>query len=84
MKEGATVADIMCGTASVSEALRRANYRVIASDMMTFAAHHARVRLLLSEGPQFRGTGLRNYEGRISSPEETQPAPRFVFQRVFT
>ncbi len=61
VKSGATVADIMCGTASVSEALRGAEYRVIASDMMTFAAHHARVRLLLSDEPNFFGIGLGGY-----------------------
>lgn len=56
---GATVADPMCGTASVSEALRAAGFRVFASDIMTYAAHHARVRLFLNEAPSFDGLGLR-------------------------
>jgi adenine-specific DNA-methyltransferase len=55
---GAVVADPMCGTAAVSEALRVAGFRVIASDIMTFAVHHARVRLLLKQAPNFRGLGL--------------------------
>jgi len=61
LPEGATVADLMCGTAAVSEALRQAEYRVIASDMMTFAAHHARVRLTVSAEPEFEGVGAKNY-----------------------
>ena len=59
---GAVVADLMCGTASVSEALRRHEYRVIASDIMTFAAHHARVRLLLSKAPSFAALRFSSYE----------------------
>lgn len=55
---GATVVDLMCGTASVSEALRAEGYRVIASDIMTYAAHHARVRLLLASPPPFLALGL--------------------------
>lgn len=66
VKDGATVADIMCGTAAVSEALRTSEYRVIASDMMTFAAHHARVRLLLSEEPKFARIGLGGYAGVLN------------------
>jgi adenine-specific DNA-methyltransferase len=57
LRSGGTVADIMCGTASVSESLRTSGYTVIASDIMTFAVHHARVRLLLSEPPPFRSIG---------------------------
>jgi adenine-specific DNA-methyltransferase len=53
-----TVADLMCGTASVSEALRASGYKVIASDLMTFAAQHASVRLLLDKPPHFEGLGL--------------------------
>lgn len=55
---GAVVADVMCGTGAVSEALRGSGYRVIACDMMTFSAHHARVRLLMKEEPAFDGLGL--------------------------
>lgn len=58
--KGGVVADPMCGTASVSEALRAAGYRVIASDIMTYAVHHARVRLLLNGPPPFSGLA-RNY-----------------------
>jgi adenine-specific DNA-methyltransferase len=56
--QGATVVDLMCGTASVSDALRAQGYRVIASDIMTYAVHHARVRLLLAGAPPFAALGL--------------------------
>ena len=60
--EGAVVADLMCGTASVAEALRKCGYRVIASDIMTFAVHHAKVRLLLPNAPPFEGICLGEYK----------------------
>jgi adenine-specific DNA-methyltransferase len=50
---GQVVADLMCGTASVSAALRASGYRVIASDLMTFAFQHATVRLTLDSPPPF-------------------------------
>ena len=63
VSDGAVVADIMCGTASVSEALRVAGYRVIASDMMSFAYHHAIVRLQLDRPPEFSGVSHDGYFG---------------------
>lgn len=59
---GDTVADLMCGTASVARSLKEANYRVIASDIMTYAIHHARVRLLCSTEPAFFSLGLSYQE----------------------
>jgi adenine-specific DNA-methyltransferase len=61
LPDNGVVADPMCGTASVSEALRRSGYRVIASDLMTYAVHHARVRLLLDAEPAFDRLGLGSY-----------------------
>ena len=83
VKDGATVADIMCGTAAVSEALRTADYRVIASDMMTFAAHHARVRLLLSEEPEFTRTGLGGYAGVLAHLNQLKPR-NGVFRKEYS
>lgn len=80
VKAGSTVADIMCGTASVSEALRQHEYRVIASDMMTFAAHHARVRLLLSGPPAFGGTGLEGYIGVLTHLNHLTPSQGVFFK----
>jgi adenine-specific DNA-methyltransferase len=54
---GSTVADLMCGTGSVSEALRTSGYKVIASDLMTFAVQHATVRLTLDAPPEFTRLG---------------------------
>lgn len=53
IEPGAKVADLMCGTASMSAELRRAGYAVVASDLMTYAKHHATVRLNISEAPAF-------------------------------
>lgn len=78
--KGATVADIMCGTASVSEALRQNEYRVIASDMMTFAVHHARVRLLLSVPPEFSGTGLKGYSEVLEYLNRLDPIQGVFFK----
>ncbi|AHM76349.1 DNA adenine methylase [Yersinia hibernica] len=47
------IADLMCGTASVSAELRKSNYRVIANDLMTYSYHHAVVNLKFSEEPSF-------------------------------
>jgi adenine-specific DNA-methyltransferase len=54
---GQVVADLMCGTAAVSEALRTSGYKVIASDLMTFSAQHATVRLTLDSPPSFSKLG---------------------------
>ncbi len=50
-----TIADLMCGTATVSSALRDAGYNVIANDVMTYSYHHARVELCMSMSPEFAG-----------------------------
>lgn len=47
------VSDLMCGTGSVSAALRNAGYNVIASDVMSFAVCHARVQLMINSPPSF-------------------------------
>lgn len=59
---GGTVADLMCGTASFAATLRAAGYRVIASDLMTYATYHAHVRLKLDRAPRFDRLGLGSYE----------------------
>ena len=52
-RPGSTIADLMCGTATVSAALRQAGYSVIANDVMTYSFHHARVALSISGPPNF-------------------------------
>ena len=54
---GSSIADPMCGTASVSVALAHAGYSVTASDALTFPVVHARTRLLVKETPTFEGLG---------------------------
>lgn len=54
---GSSIADPMCGTASVSIALARAGYHVTASDALTFPVVHARTRLLAKEAPAFEALG---------------------------
>jgi adenine-specific DNA-methyltransferase len=55
---GGRVADLMCGTGSVSEALALAGFSVYASDLMTFTYLHARVRLTMARPPLFRALGM--------------------------
>lgn len=57
LEPGATIADPMCGTASISAALAEANYNVLASDALTFPVIHARVRLLVKKEPAFHALG---------------------------
>jgi len=59
-RPGQVVADLMCGTASVSAALRASGYKVIASDLMTFAVQHATVRLTMASTTRFRSFGFVN------------------------
>jgi len=83
VKRGATIADIMCGTGAVSEAMRRGEYRVIASDIMTYATHHARVRLLLSEFPKFKNSKLDGYSGVLNYLNQVNPI-RGVFFKEYS
>lgn len=76
----ASVADMMCGTAAVSEALRQHRYRVIACDIMTFAAHHARSRLLFSKPPEFKGTGLGGYANVLRHLNRSDPIEGLFFK----
>lgn len=54
---GSSIADPMCGTASVSMALARRGYSVVAADALTFPVVHARARLLAERRPSFRALG---------------------------
>jgi adenine-specific DNA-methyltransferase len=54
---GGTVADPMCGTATVATALAGAGFTVTAGDELSFPVLHARVRLLLDEVPAFAALG---------------------------
>ena len=75
---GASVADVMCGTASFSAALRAAGYRVVASDVMTYAYCHAVVRLLLGKPPLFVGLKLGGYERVLNYLNRLEPVRGFM------
>lgn len=78
--EGAAVADPMCGTAAVSEALALAGYNVWASDALTFPVLHAKARLL-HEPPTFRAFG--GYESAIEHLNTLTPVEGY-FWREFS
>lgn len=78
---GGVIADLMCGTAAVSEGLRRAGYRVIASDLMTFATQHATARLLLDAPPPFEALG--GYTEVIAGLNDLPPR-RGLFYREYS
>lgn len=75
---GATVADVMCGTASVSAALRTSGYRVIASDIMTYAVQHAIVRLTLDCPPAFAKLGIGPYEEVLRYLNQLAPVKGYM------
>jgi adenine-specific DNA-methyltransferase len=77
---GGTVADLMCGTAAVAAALREQNYRVIASDLMTFSVHHARVRLKLSRTPPVGALGLGSYPEVLRYLNAMPPSEGFFYE----
>jgi len=72
-KEGDTVVDLMCGTASVSEMLRINGYSVIACDIMTYSVYHASVRLLAKEEPKFEKLGIGSYADVLSFLQTIKP-----------
>jgi adenine-specific DNA-methyltransferase len=76
---GGTVADLMCGTASVAAALRERNYRVLASDLMTFSVFHARVRLKLARAPRFAGLGFGSYPQVLDALNALPPSEGLFF-----
>ena len=78
---GATIADPMCGTAAVSAALRQSGFRVVASDLMTFAVQHARVRLLLAVAPAFGGIGC-SYGEAVGQLNRLKPVQGALPPRV--
>ncbi|WP_323591845.1 DNA adenine methylase [Aliarcobacter butzleri] len=70
---GGIVSDLMCGTASVSEMLRKNGYQVISSDIMTYATYHAKVRLLTNIEPSFEKLNLGSYLDVLSYLNNLKP-----------
>jgi adenine-specific DNA-methyltransferase len=75
---GSTIADPMCGTASVSEALAHAGYSVAASDFLTFPVLHAKARLLFDSAPSF--THLGGYAAAIDRLNSLAPVQGYFFR----
>lgn len=80
LSPGSSIADPMCGTASVSLALARAGYNVTASDALTFPVVHARTRLLAKRAPDF--VALHGYAGALEWLRTVEPRSGY-FSREF-
>ncbi|TCT60409.1 adenine-specific DNA-methyltransferase [Vibrio crassostreae] len=78
VKPGGSIADPMCGTASVSMALARAGYSVTASDALTFPVIHARTRLLIKQAPAFKVFG--GYDNALKWMRSVSPIEGYFFQ----
>lgn len=72
---GGRIADLMCGTASVSAALRSAGFAVTAADQLSFPVHHAIVRLQLGQAPAFTVAG--GYERALRILNELPAVPGY-------
>ncbi|MCG2621761.1 DNA adenine methylase [Arthrobacter sp. I2-34] len=75
---GSSIADPMCGTASVSMALAQAGYSVTAADALTFPIVHARTRLLAKQAPTFEALG--GYEGALAWMRSAPPLEGYFFR----
>lgn len=75
---GSSIADPMCGTASVSLALARAGYSVTAADALTFPVIHARTRLLAKQAPGFKALG--GYDKALEWMRSAAPVEGYFFQ----
>jgi adenine-specific DNA-methyltransferase len=75
---GSSIADPMCGSASVSIALARAGYSVTAADALTFPIIHARTRLLAKETPRFKTLG--GYKKALEWMRSIAPVAGYFFQ----
>ena len=78
---GASIADPMCGTATMSAAFARAGYSVVAADALTFPIVHARTRLLAKEPPRFAAFG--GYSAALDWMHDTTPVEGY-FHREFS
>lgn len=75
---GASIADPMCGTASVSMALAQAGYTVTAADALTFPVVHAKTRLLAKVPPEFRALG--GYEAALDWLASAEPVQGYFYR----
>lgn len=78
LEPGTSIADPMCGTASVSIALARAGYDVTAADALTFPVMHARTRLLAKRAPDFEALG--GYLSALDWMEKATPIQGYFYR----
>ncbi|HEY0028315.1 MAG TPA: DNA adenine methylase [Allosphingosinicella sp.] len=78
---GSVVADLMCGTATMSEAFARAGYTVIAGDELKFPVLHAQARLF-DALPEFVSFGT-TYEEAVSALNRL-PSCSGLFSREYS
>lgn len=78
LPKGSSIADPMCGTASVSVALARAGYSVTAADVLTFPVVHARTRLLAKHPPAFEALG--GYNKALDWMRSAAPVEGYFFR----
>ncbi|MBM0634588.1 DNA adenine methylase [Paenibacillus polymyxa] len=85
------VADLMCGTATVSSGLKSEGYEVVAADVMTYAYYHAMVKLLINNPPVYgkllekeikinESAGDDGYQKVISYLNSLQPKKGYFFR----
>lgn len=75
---GCSIADPMCGTASVSMALAHTGYSVTAADALSFPIVHARTRLLAKKPPAF--TAFGGYEKALEWMRSVAPLEGYFFR----
>ncbi|MBE9465525.1 DNA adenine methylase [Dyadobacter subterraneus] len=75
---GSSIADPMCGTASVSLALAQAGYSVTAADALAFPVIHARSRLLAKQAPAFKAFG--GYDRALNWLRSIPPTEGYFFR----
>ena len=84
--KNAVIADLMCGTASMSEAFAKHGYKVIAADQLLFPVLHAQARLFSIKQIDFEKPSnkfLYSYENAISQLNEL-PAIKDLFWKEYS
>jgi len=86
-----SVADLFCGTASVSRALSAEGIRIVANDHMTLCATLAEATLLTARRPSFSGlsgviavrTGQSGYDAALAALNSAKPRAGY-FHRTYS
>src|SRR5438874_9303857 len=79
LRPGSTIADPMCGTATMSVAFAQRGLRVVAGDELTFPVLHARARLLYDDTYDF-STHAASYRTAIRTLNTLEPTKGFFWR----